>query len=121
MPTNKDLLLERRKAIDFWAGFLFYLNVFTWILFVFILLVFHRAQPEFETLFDRFYHLNLRTSWDLEYLQYLIYVVITGIFISLSGLLLTLFRGRRKNDHKKGLIAIGFISLIMLWISLNVL
>lgn len=113
--------MNRRKAIDFWAGLLFYLNILTWLLFVFILLVFHRAQPEFETLFDRFYHLKLRTTWDLQYLQYLVYTVITGIFFSLSGLVLALFRGRRKHDHKKGLIATGIISLIMLWISLDVI
>jgi hypothetical protein len=112
--------LERRETTDFWARLLFCLNILASILLIFILLVFHRAQPEFETLFDRFYQLHLRTDWDIRYLHYLIYMVSFGIFISLFGLLLGVFRGRRKNDHKKGLIITGFISLIMLWISMAV-
>ncbi|MCD4678617.1 MAG: hypothetical protein K8S18_21910 [Desulfobacula sp.] len=113
--------MERRKTTDFWANLLFYLNILAWILLIVILLVFHRAQPEFETLFDRFYHLKLRTDWDIQYLYYLIYMVIFGIFISLSGLLLGIFRGRRENDHKKALIITGIISLIMLGVSMIVL
>ncbi|MCP4671513.1 MAG: hypothetical protein GY857_09425 [Desulfobacula sp.] len=86
-----------------------------------MLLVFHRAQPEFESFFDRFYKLDLRTTWDIKYLRYLIYTVITGIIISLSGLVLGMFRGRRQNDHNKALIITGIISLIMLVISIFVL
>lgn len=110
--------MERRKTIDFWAKFLFYLNIAAWILLAFILFIFHRAQPEFETIFDRFYHLKLRTNWDIQYLYYLTYSVIFGIFISVSGMLLGIFRGRRKNDHKKILILTGIISLTMLWVAI---
>ena len=113
--------MERRKTTDFWAKLLFYLNIFSWILLIFILLVFHRAQPEFESVFDRFYQLDLRTTWDIQYLYYLIYCVLTGIVISLTGLLLGFFRGRRDSDHKKALIITGIISLIMLVISAVVL
>ena len=112
--------MDRRQTIDFWAKLLFCLNILAWILLIIILLVFHRAQPEFETLFDRFYRLNLRTDWDLQYLNYLIYMVISGIFISIAGLLLGVFRGRRERDHKKALIITGIISIIMLWVSMIV-
>ena len=113
--------MDRRKTTDFWAKLLFYLNILAWILLIVILLIFHRAQPEFETLFDRFYQLKLRTNWDIQYLYYLIDMVIFGIFISIVGLLLGIFRGRRENDHKKALIITGIISMIMLWISVIVL
>lgn len=112
--------MERRKASDFWAKLLFYLNILALGLLIIILLVFHRAQPEFETLFDRFYHLKLRTDWDIQYLYYLVYSVAFGIFISLSGLLLGIFRGRREKDHKKALILTGMVSLILLWVSMIV-
>jgi len=112
--------LDRRTISDFWAKLLFYLNILAWILLFFILVIFHRAQPEFESVFDRFYQLNLRTDWDIQYLYYLIYTVIVGIVISLSGLLLSIFRGRRQNDHKKALIITGIISLIMLLAAMNV-
>ncbi len=86
-----------------------------------MLLVFHRAQPEFESFFDRFYKLDLRTAWDIKYLHYLIYTIIIGIVISLSGLVLGMYRGRRQSDHKKALIITGVLSLIMLVISIFVL
>ncbi len=112
--------MDRRKTIDFWARLLFFFNMTAWILLISMLLIFHRAQPEFETFFDRFWRLNLRTEWDIQFLYYLIYTVIFGIFFSLSGLILSVFRGRRKNDHKKVLIITGIISLLMLWVSLTV-
>jgi len=113
--------LDRRKISDFWAKLLFYLNILAWILLIVILLIFHRAQPEFETLFDRFYQLDLRTDWDIQYLSYLTYMVIFSIFISIIGLLLGIYRGRRKDDHKKALIITGIISIIMLLVSMIVL
>jgi hypothetical protein len=115
------IILDRRKTNDLWARILFYLNILAWILLIFMLLVFHRAQPEFETIFDRFYDLKLRTSWDIQYLVYLVYVVGIGIFVSLSGLMLGIFRGRRKKDGKTALIITGIISLTLLWVSLSVL
>jgi len=113
--------VERRQTTDLWAKLLFYLNILAWIILVCMLFVFHRAQPEFESFFDRFYKLNLRTTWDLRYLNYLILTVITGITISLSGLVLGIFRGRRQNDHKKALIITGILSLIMLAVTIFVL
>jgi putative exporter of polyketide antibiotics len=116
----EDDYLDRRKKTDLWARGLFCLNILAGILVVFMLLAFHFAQPEFETLFDRFYQLKLRTHWDMQYLYYLIYLVILGIFISLCGLLLGIFRGRRENDPKKALMITGIISLILLGVSIIV-
>lgn len=113
--------LDRRKKMDFWAGLLFYLNIMSGILLLCILLIFHRARPEFETLFDRFYRLNLRTTWDIQYLHYLIYIISFGIFISLCGLFLLKFRGRREQDPKTALIITGIISLVLLFAAMNVL
>ncbi len=114
-------MLERRQTKDFWAKFLFFLNIVAWIVLISLILVFHRAQPEFESFFDRFYKLDLRTTWDKTYLHYLIYTIITGMIISLSGLVLCMYRGRRQNDHQKVLIITGVLSLIMLVISIFVL
>lgn len=114
--------MERRKTKDFWASLLFYLNITAWVLLVGILLLFHQAQPEFESFFDRFYHLKVRTDWDLTYLNYLVYIVSAGIVISICGLVLGRFRGRRNSDHHKAaLITIGVMSLLMLLKSLSVL
>ncbi len=106
---------------DFWAGLLFYLNIMAWVLLIILLLVFHRAQPEFETLFDRVYQLDLRTNWDSQYLYYLTYTVILGILLCLTGLSLAIFRGRRQKDSKVALIITGIISLLMLSVTIFVL
>lgn len=85
------------------------------------LLVFHRAQPEYETLFDRFYHLNLRTYWDKTFIRYLVYTAVGGLAASLAGLFLALFRARRKTDHRKSIIILGclyFILILLCWILL---
>lgn len=113
--------MERRKTTDLWAKVLFYLNICAWILLAVIMFVFHKAQPEYETIFDRFYNLRIRTYWDIQYLYYLIYAVTAGIAISLAGLVLGIYRGRRQEDHKKALIITGVLSVICLWISMTVI
>ncbi len=97
---------------------LFYLTITAWILLFLILLVFHRAQPEFESFFDRFYRLHLRTHWDIQYLYYLIYLVGGGILISIFGIILGRFRGRRKKDHTMILVVTGCVSLILLIVAI---
>lgn len=106
--------------MDFWAGLLFFFNILAWILLIILLFVFHSAQPEFETLFDRVYQLELRTNWDSQYLYYLTYTVIFGLLLCLSGLFLGIFRGRRQKDSKAALILTGIISLLMLTITIFV-
>jgi hypothetical protein len=113
--------LDRRKKKDFWATVLFYLNILSWIILAFILYTFHNAQPEFESLFDRAYQLDLRTAWNIQFLYYLITVVCSGIVVSIAGALLAIFRGRRKSDYKKAPIIIGVISLVTLITALTVL
>ncbi|MCD4742496.1 MAG: hypothetical protein K8R67_08500, partial [Desulfobacteraceae bacterium] len=94
------------------------LNIFAWLLLLVVLLVFHRVQPEFESFFDRFYRLNLRTFWDIKYLSLLIYFVMSGIIINLIGLMISRYRGRRKNDHTVSLLITGGISFTLLLIAL---
>jgi hypothetical protein len=109
---------ERRQKKDFWAKSLILLNIIAWVLLLIILLIFHRAQPEFETFFDRFYKLKLRTFWDIHYLTLLIYFVMPGIVISSFGLVISIYRGRRKSDHSVSLLIMGIISFIFLIIAL---
>ncbi len=64
-----NFLANRREKKDIWAKSLIGLNIFVWLLLIVIMLIFHRAQPEFETFFDRFYLLKLRTFWDIKYVD----------------------------------------------------
>ncbi len=113
--------MDRRKKTDAWSMVLVCLNILAGIVLVLILFVFHFAQPEFETMFDRFYQLDVRTDWDIQYLYYLMYLIVLVAFISFSGLLLGVFRSRRKNDHKSTLLIIGIMSFVMLGISMVLL
>ena len=76
---------DRRSSKDVWAYLFIWINYFAWAVLLVCLLVFHRAQPEFETLFDRFYQLNLRTYWDQDFIRYLVYASAFGLAASLAG------------------------------------
>lgn len=77
-------------------------------------MVFHFAQPEFETLFDRFYALNLRTDWDHGVLKVLAFTIALGLSVSLAGMVLGLFRARRKTDHRNPIILLCLLYLILI-------
>ena len=109
-----NFLNNRREKQDIWSKSLIALNVFVWILLLITLLIFHRVQPEFETFFDRFYHLNLRTFWDIKYLDLLIFFVMTCIIFSIIGFIMGRYRGRRENDHLVSLLITGVISIGLL-------
>lgn len=78
------------------------------------LMVFHFAQPEFETLFDRFYALELRTRWDRAVLRYFAYTILLGLGVSLGGMMLGLFRARRKTDSRRPIMVLGFLYLVLI-------
>ncbi|HKK98809.1 MAG TPA: hypothetical protein VJ943_01055 [Desulfotignum sp.] len=107
---------ERRKSKDVWTRIFIALHLLAWTVLFVSMLIFHRAQPEFETFFDRFYQLNLRTVWDLRFLQYLLYIIFLGLAISIFGLILSRFRARRKNDRKKQMKLLGGLYLVLFFI-----
>lgn len=79
--------------------------------------MFHKAQPEFETVFDRFYQLDLRTNWDMQFVYYLTYAIVLGLACSLIGLGLSLFRARRETDHKTPILILGVLYLVLFVLS----
>ncbi len=79
--------------------------------------MFHKAQPEFETVFDRFYQLDLRTSWDMQFVYYFAYAIVVGLACSLTGLGLSLFRARRQTDHKGPILILGVLYLVLFILS----
>lgn len=109
--------VERRKSKDFWARLLIWVNYLAWLILFITLLVFHRAQPEFETLFDRFYQLDLRTRWDMDFVRYLVYVTALGLAASIAGLGLSLFRARRSTDNKVPIIILGGLYILLFVLS----
>ncbi|MDD9304803.1 MAG: hypothetical protein HUK40_21660 [Desulfobacter sp.] len=104
-----------------WTRLFILVNYVSWTILFVALLVFHKAQPEFDTLFDRFYQLNLRTHWDKDFVRYFVYTAGLGLGASAFGLGLAIFRARRRTDHKIPIRVLGGLYLILLvlaWILL---
>ena len=76
-------LKDRRKTKDLKTRVFIILSFAAWVIFFVTLIVFHRAQPEYETVFDRFYSLDIRTEWDFRFLKYLAVSVILGLTVSI--------------------------------------
>lgn len=87
-----------RKGPDFRIRLLKWLAVIAWGIFLALLLIVEKARPQFETLFDRYYGIDLRTTWDMTLAPYIGVACAVGLFISGAGLLASLGRYRRKGD-----------------------
>lgn len=104
---------DRRRGRDCLSKVLVVFNFAAWVLLVLILIVTERAKPQFESFFDRYYHLDIRRCWDIEFVHYLLWITMTGIVLSSAGLVLSVFRARRREDLSRfGLVIMGASSLI---------
>lgn len=65
---------------------------------VLIFVVAERAKPQFESYFDRAYRLNIRNCWDVEFVYSLLWITMIGVLVSTTGLILSIFRARRRED-----------------------
>ena len=100
MPEKKNQS-DRRKSTDFFRRFFAWMNIAACAGLIAAILIFHRAQPEFESFFDRYYHLQVRRYWDQGYIRLLVGVLGVGTLINAAGLFLARYRGRRSTDHRK--------------------
>ena len=111
--TGEEWPVERRKRKDFWARLLTAFNILSWVLLFFLLVVAGLAKPEFESFFDRFYHLDIRTWCDMRLVRYLMGLAMGGTAVSSAGLLLSLARARRREDHGRiPLLIMGMVSAL---------
>ena len=113
MTTYGSPKKDRRKGPDVWIRILKILGVISWFFMLLILILLEIAKPEFETFFDRFYHLNLRTSWNLDVAQHLYRLMFLGLGMSMVGLLIGSQRYRRTTDTPPvALVLIGVLSIV---------
>lgn len=111
--AQKNNKTDRRGRRDVWTRLLTLFNVLSWVVIVLILIVTERAKPEFESFFDRFYRLDVRTWWDIEFVKYLFWLAFAGSIMSSVGLILSVARARRREDSSRfGLLLMGMLSVL---------
>lgn len=104
---------ERRKGADLRIKLAKGAGIVSWLFFIALLIAIQIAKPQFETIFDRFYRITLRTTWDLALAKYLYHLMIAGLVFSCIGLVARYKRGRRRTDGLPlALLFIGFFSLV---------
>ncbi len=110
--TNTRMKLDRRKRPDFWVKVLEWLGVFGWFLMFAALFIFDRAKPEDKNFLVKATKVGAHTTWNQELTNYLFYLMIFGLCISIIGIVINSRRYRRKDDRFRiTLIILGVISI----------
>ncbi len=73
------------------------------------LLVTAAAKPELETFFDRFYHIHLRRSWDMEMANYIGIFLTLSLLTSIVGLIINSKRLKRKTDFIRATLVLSLL------------
>lgn len=97
--TSRNTLRERRKGRDILSVILTCLRVATWIALFVSLIFFGLAKPQTRSVYDTLYNTSVRTTWDQTMISRIIVSLYASFCISIAGLLLSLVRGRRKNER----------------------
>ncbi|MFT9493470.1 hypothetical protein [Anaerosolibacter sp.] len=108
---------DRRKGPDLWVKLINWLGITAWGIMFFILYITDRARPPMETFFDRLFKVQVRQTWNLDLLQYALYLMITLCVLCVAGLLINVKRHRRKTDRYNIslilMMGLGVFSIIM--------
>lgn len=113
---------DRRKGPDLLIKLLTWSGALSGASLVAALFVTALAKPQVETFFDRFYHLKLRRSWDMDLMHYIFLLLLLCLFSSAGGLIINSRRKRRKDDYvRASLVVMLLISLFGLFLYLFLL
>ena len=112
IENNTDIKPDRRKGPDLWSKTLRWLGVFGWFVMFVALFIIDRARPEEENMFTKSANVSVRSTWNLELIHYLFYLMVFGLCISIIGIVINSRRHHRVNDRFRYiLIILGIISL----------
>ena len=92
---------ERRRGPDLWLRMIRWLGIISWSLMLPLMFLIDRAKPEFETVFDRMFDLQVRSSWDAEVFRLAVYLMVVLFFLSATGFMISRKRARRKEDSMR--------------------
>ncbi|MFQ5962813.1 MAG: hypothetical protein ACE5KZ_00835 [Candidatus Scalinduaceae bacterium] len=111
--NNTGTKSERRKGPDLWVRILGWLCVFGWFLMFVALFIIDRAKPQAENMFTKAAKIEVRTTWNQELTNYLFYLMIFGLCISVIGIVINSRRHHREDDRFRfTLIILGIISFL---------
>jgi len=106
---------NRRRQPDLLLGLLSICNGLAVIALAAALCVTAIAKPELETFFDRYYHLALRKTWNMDLANYIGVLLVFSLFASIAGLIINSRRLKRKQDHVHATLVLSLvISLVSL-------
>ncbi|KAA3615284.1 MAG: hypothetical protein DWQ05_14575 [Calditrichaeota bacterium] len=113
MEQQASRKYDRRRGPDKLIKSLRWLAITGWINFAISLILYDEAKPDFETFFDRLFHVQMRYHWN-ETLAFLSFVwFVLCLVLSVVGIFINKKRHRRRNDeYRLNLIVLGLISLV---------
>jgi len=100
---------DRRNGPDIWLYMIQWIGMISWGLMLPLLYLVDRAKPEFETLFDKMFDLQVRSTWDLDVYRWAVLLMFFLLFLSGVGLIINKTRRRRKEDYYRINLIIIFL------------
>lgn len=116
MDKHRRIFTERRKGPDMLVRIMRVFGLAGWLMLFVALLIFGKARPEESFIDKRFlerlgFDVHLRRVWEDDLMQYVFYLMVFGLVLSIAGLLLRFQRNRRQDDgYGLYLILLGVIS-----------
>jgi len=116
--TKLKPIVNRRGKIDFWFYLATALSIFSWLSFLFALVMSFYAAPEQSYGVIRYYNIEIRQFWLTPLTGYLYITIWLSAVGSYASLLIDKYRSRRKSDnpfyHLQFLLAINLIWLLII-------
>jgi len=103
---------DRRHGPDWLVHAIRYLGVASWAILLLALILVEKARPQLEKYLDKTMNIQLRQSWNLEFIRFLFYLMILGLCLSIVGFAVNTMRKQRRTDeYRLSLIFLGLISI----------
>lgn len=104
---------ERRRGKDPLLAIMPWISGIGWLVLVVALFLTASAQPETETLIERWHQKEVDSDWNLQRLHWTFRLCIVSFGISLLGLVVNSRRLKRKRDELRvNLLLMGVLSLL---------